>query len=158
NDSTDIRPIEIVTGYIKTTYSDWQAALTAAAESDNPANAHRFRIKTKELRYRMELARDLGDQEVSLPLNWLKSVQEHLGQWHDQGQLARIATEAFTEADLLLIAPRPASLLLKRLAREVLSEANKVKSLLAAVKNGHELLQLEAWVAGRNEETTRSAI
>ncbi len=156
NDSADTRPIEIVEGFIKTAYSEWQAALTAAADTENPANAHRFRIKTKQLRYRMELARDLGDDEVSRPLSWLKSVQEHLGQWHDRVQLARIAMDAFTEADLLLTAPRSASLLLKRLARELLSEANKVKLLLSAVKNGQELLQLEAWVSGHSQETTPS--
>jgi CHAD domain-containing protein len=152
-DVADLGPIMLVEGFIKTAYSDWQAGLTAAAESDNPTNVHLFRTKIKKLRYRMELARDLGDEEVALHLLWLKSLQDRLGHWHDRAQLARIAIEALTRADLLLTAPRPSGLLLKRLARELLSETTKVKSLLASVKNGNELLQLETWVVSHSKKT-----
>jgi CHAD domain-containing protein len=148
----DVDTIALVAGFVKAAYSDWLASLEIAVESDNPIDAHHFRIKTKKLRYRMELARDLGDEKVLLPLNWLKPLQERLGQSHDRVELARIASEAITEAGLLLTAPRSASLLLKRLARELLSEVAKVKSLLAAIKDASELLQLEIWVTSQNEE------
>jgi CHAD domain-containing protein len=135
---------------IKAAYADWQAALARAAESGNQADAHYFRIKTKRLRYRMELARDLGNKELLLPLNWLKWLQDSLGQCHDRAELARIAIEAIANTEFLLDAPRPASLLLKRLARELLSEATKLKSLLAAAKDGGELSSLEGWVASHS--------
>jgi CHAD domain-containing protein len=156
-DVASVASSAVVAGFIKTAASNWLAALTAAADSGNPANVHHFRIKTKKLRYCKELAQDLGYEEVPVPLNWLKSLQDRLGRWHDRVQLARIAMEALSKADLLLTAPRPVSLLLKRLARELLSEATKVKSLLAAVKDDDELLQLETWVASHCEETTPEA-
>ena len=142
--------IATVSEFIKAAYADWLAARARAAESGSQAAAHYFRIKTKQLRYRMELAQDLGNKELLLPLNWLKWLQDGLGQCHDRAELARIATEAIANTEFLLNAPRPASLLLKRLAGELLSEATKVKSLLAAAKDGGELSQLEGWVASHS--------
>jgi CHAD domain-containing protein len=139
-----------VSELIKAAYANWQAALTRAAESASPADTHNFRIKTKQLRYRMELARDLGDKELLLPLNWLKSLQDSLGQWHDRAELARIATVAIADPEFLLNGPRPASLLLKRLARELSSEGAKMKSLLTTVQHSGELSQLQAWIASRS--------
>jgi CHAD domain-containing protein len=132
---------------IKAAYADWQAALSRAAASDNPADTHNFRIKTKQLRYAIELYRDSSGKEPPGQLNWLKCLQDTLGRWHDQTELARIATKVIAETKLLVSAPRPACLLLKRLAKEVLSEANKLRSLLASVTNGDESAQLEAWVS-----------
>jgi len=139
-----------VSEFIEAAYADWRAALARASESGSQADIHNFRIKTKQLRYRMELARDLGDKELLLPLEWLKQLQDSLGQWHDRAELARIATEAIANADFLLNGPRPASLLLKRLARELSSEATKMKSLLTTIQGSGELSQLEAWIANRS--------
>jgi CHAD domain-containing protein len=136
---------------IRAAYADWQAALAHAAGSNSQADAHKLRIKTKRLRYRIELARDLADKELLLPLNWLKRMQDSLGQCHDRVQLALIATEAVANTELLLRGPRPASLLFKRLARELLSEAAKMKTLLAAAKDGGELSKLEGWVVSHRD-------
>ena len=137
---------------IMTAYTDWQAALACAAESGSQADAHYFRIKTKQLRYRMELARDLGDKELLSPLNRLKSLQDSLGQCHDRVELARLAIEAMISSEFLLTEPRPASLLLKKLARELLSLTTKAKSLVAAAKSSGELSQLESWGASHNSQ------
>lgn len=139
-----------VSASIKAAYADWQAALARAAESASQADTHSFRIKTKQLRYRIELARDLGQKELRLQLMWLKRLQDSLGQWHDRAELARIATAAIASADFLFNEPRSAGLLLKRLARERLAEATKIKSLLGAVKASGELPQLEAWIANHS--------
>jgi CHAD domain-containing protein len=141
-----------VSEFIKAAHVDWRTALAHATESDSQADAHNFRIKTKQLRYRIELARDLGNKELSTPLNWLKWLQDSLGQWHDRAELARIAIEAIAQAEFLLTAPRAASLLLRRLARERLSDAAMVRSLLVAVKDAGELAQLEGWVANHSGE------
>ena len=135
-----------VSGSIKAAYAEWQAALARAAESASQVDTHSLRIKTKKLRYRIELARDLGEKELRLQLTWLKKLQDSLGQWHDLAQLARIATEAIAGANFLFNEPGSASLLLKRLAKERLAEATKVKSLLDVVKASGELRQLEAWI------------
>jgi CHAD domain-containing protein len=135
--------------FIAAAYSDWQAALARAAESVNQADTHNFRICTKRLRYRLELARDLGHKELRFPLISLKALQDNLGEWHDRAELARSASRALANADFLNDQPRAASLLLRRLARERLAETTKLKSLLGAVRTGPELPQLEAWVANQ---------
>jgi CHAD domain-containing protein len=144
--------VATVSEFIKAAYADWQAALALATESASQADAHSFRIKTKRLRYRIELARDLGDKELLVPLNWLKWLQDSLGQCHDRAELARIATQAIANSEFLLNGPRPASLLLKRLARELLSDATALKSLLVAVKVSGELSPLEGWIASHSGE------
>ena len=147
-----------VSEFVKAAYADWQSTLALATESASQADAHRFRIKTKRLRYRIELARDLGDKELLLPLNWLKWLQDSLGQCHDRAELARIATQAIANSEFLLNGPRPASLLLKRVARELLADATKLKSLLAAVKDSGELSQLEGWIASHAGEADSPSV
>ena len=142
--------VATLSGSIMTAYTDWQAALARAAESSSHADAHYFRIKTKQLRYRIELARDLGDKELLSPLNRLKALQDSLGQCHDRTELARLAIEAMISNEFLLNESRPASLLLKKLARELLSVTTKAKSLVAAANDGGELARLEGWVASHS--------
>jgi len=136
-----------LSGSISQAYADWQAALAHAAESTNRADTHNFRIRTKRLRYRIELARDIGHKELRSQLIWLKALQDSLGEWHDRAELARSASLALANADFLHDEPRSASLLLKRLAREQVAETAKLKSLLGAVSTGPELSQLESWIA-----------
>src|SRR5689334_9248008 len=80
--------IAIVVDLIKAAHAEWQEALANALESASPAEAHAFRIKTKHLRYRLELARDLGADELRMQLDSLKSLQDRLGEWHDRAELA----------------------------------------------------------------------
>src|ERR1700740_845624 len=100
---------------IKAAYADWKTALLRAAAGDNLVDTHSFRINTKHLRYAIELYRDLSGKEPR-QLNLLKRLQDTLGRWHDRTELARIGTKVLTETELLVSAPRPACLLLKRLA------------------------------------------
>jgi CHAD domain-containing protein len=151
-DETDAGFMVILSESVKAAYADWRAALAHAAEGDSQATAHNFRIKTKRLRYRIELARDLDDRELLLPLNWLKRLQDSLGQRHDRVQLALIATKAVANTDLLLNGPRSASLLFRRLARELLSETARMEALLAAAKAAGELSKLEGWIASHSSQ------
>jgi CHAD domain-containing protein len=136
-----------LSGSIKAACADWEAALARAAESGGQTDTHAFRIKTKRVRYRIELARDLGYNELHSQLTWLKKLQDDLGHWHDRAELARIAIEAIADADFLLNDLRSASLMLKRLARERASETEKVKLLLASAQHRSELAGLETWIA-----------
>jgi CHAD domain-containing protein len=132
---------------IKGAYANWQNALALAVESTDQADTHGFRIRTKQLRYRVELARDLGDRVVASQLGWLKHLQDSLGRWHDRAELIRFATEAVADADFLLNETRAASLLLRRAERELVSETAKVKSELTTVIASGEYHALEAWIA-----------
>jgi len=134
---------------ITAAYADWQAALALAIESSNQADTHRFRIQTKRLRYRLELARDLGHKELQPQLIWLKALQDKLGEWHDRAELAGSASLALANADFLFHEPRAASLLLRRLARQRSAETAKLKSLLGTVSNSREVIALESWTANQ---------
>jgi CHAD domain-containing protein len=150
-EGTDTDFILPLLGSITKAYADWQAALAHAAESTNRADTHNFRIRTKRLRYRIELARDIGHKELRSQLIWLKALQDSLGEWHDRVEMARSASLALANADFLHDEPRSASLLLKRLAREQLAETAKLKSLLGAVSTGPELSELESWIASNRQ-------
>ncbi|HJU12676.1 MAG TPA: CHAD domain-containing protein [Candidatus Binataceae bacterium] len=141
-----------ISGLVKVAYNDWQTALKRASESNNPADAHDFRVKTKQLRYGMELARDLGDKNVLLALGWLKGLLTKLGTWHDRAELARIATKAIARHQLVITAPRSASKLFRRLARELEADAVKLKRMFAELGGCREHLELEAWIMAQNEE------
>jgi CHAD domain-containing protein len=56
----------------------------------NAENLHAFRIKVKELRYLLQLAKDANHELVDL----LGKVKEQIGDWHDWQQLAEIAEKA----------------------------------------------------------------
>jgi CHAD domain-containing protein len=53
----------------------------------NAENLHAFRIKVKELRYLLQLAKDANHELVDL----LGKVKEQIGDWHDWQQLGEIA-------------------------------------------------------------------
>ena len=55
----------------------------------NAENLHAFRIKVKELRYVLQLAKDPDLKFV----NALGKVEDQIGDWHDWQQLAEIAGE-----------------------------------------------------------------
>jgi CHAD domain-containing protein len=154
----NVDPIAIVAKFINVTCSAWHATLTRAAESNDLADAHNLRIKTKKLRYWVELARDLGDKDLLIPLNRLRWLQDRLGEWHDRAELVRIATEAIARTDFPIVAPRPTSLLFRRLARELTSGAAKVKSLLAIAKTSGEVSQLDDWVTSHSARIDNAEI
>ena len=56
-------------------YAVWREALSRACDGFDPVEVHAFRIRTKQLRYRVELARDLGDRDAEAVLAFLKSLQ-----------------------------------------------------------------------------------
>jgi CHAD domain-containing protein len=122
----------------------WQDSLSRARATADPADLHAFRIQTKRLRYRIELARELGAAESDAPLKSLKSLQDRLGRLHDRGEFARLAAEAIARPELLIREPRAASLLLRRLARE--QEAERAESGIVIAEAEAGAAATEQWV------------
>jgi CHAD domain-containing protein len=60
---------------------------------------HAFRIQTKRLRYRVELARDLGSNAAQEALDSLKTIQDELGRWHDSTELVMLAADALADPE-----------------------------------------------------------
>ena len=113
-------------------YEQWRAGLSCASASLVPTDIHKFRIHTKRLRYRIELAAELGAGESSAAISSLKMLQDELGLWRDQTELARLSGEALADADFLVEHPRPVSAILRKLDRDRTLRNERIRSLLSS--------------------------
>jgi CHAD domain-containing protein len=139
-------PAAILAAAVGESYGQWREALAQARETLAAHDVHRFRIETKRLRYRIELARDLGDEGAGTVLASLRGLQDGLGRWHDHGELARIAAEALADPAFLLEEPRVAGTVLRKLARDNAAEAARIRHLLDTTANGLDTSPLNAWM------------
>jgi CHAD domain-containing protein len=78
------------------------AALARAEASRSTADVHALRIAGKRLRYRLELAIELGDEASTAKLSRLKKIQDHLGDWHDRQVLHAAIAAALARPALFL--------------------------------------------------------
>jgi len=127
-------------------YEQWRDGLSCASASLVPTDIHRFRIHTKRLRYRIELAAELGAGESSAAISSLKMLQDELGLWRDQTELARLSGEALADADFLVEHPRPVSAILRKLDRDRTIRDERIRSLLASTLPEVGQLTLHLWV------------
>ena len=104
---------------IETAWTQWQSALAQAQDTRQARDIHMFRIATKRLRYRIELAHDLEDGDTQPLLDWLKELQEAVGAWHDRQTLHQAIAEALARPEFL---PR---------------ETDAAHTLLAELERGH---------------------
>jgi CHAD domain-containing protein len=128
-------------------YEQWRKALSRACDSLDPADIHAFRIESKRLRYRIELARDLGDGRAEAVLASLKTLQDELGRWHDHLELAKLAAEALAKSQFLLVQPRVATAVLQKLARDNATNNERVRQLLMNTHEDVDRSPLHIWVA-----------
>jgi CHAD domain-containing protein len=105
-----------------------------------------FRIQTKRLRYRIELAADLGDGEAQAALASLKVLQDELGRWHDQTEVARLAAEALADPEFLIQHPRSAATILRKMDRDHTLQIERIRQLLATTHQAVEHSALHAWM------------
>jgi CHAD domain-containing protein len=142
-DGASASPFDIVSS----ARADWQAALSRALEDRRVENIHGFRIQTKRLRYRIELLRDLGGQDTDAPLEWLKSLQDTLGGWHDRLELGRCIAEALATPERLHDHPRMSIILLTELEKENRLAAAELDGLMREASDSPRRTQFDAWVA-----------
>lgn len=77
----------------------WIATLTDAAAREDSAGYHDVRIKAKTLRYTIELAaRFIEIPNADVIVEWLKGIQDELGDWHDEVEECRRVTEILSRA------------------------------------------------------------
>jgi hypothetical protein len=127
-------------------YARWCEALVPAGESLDPADIHVFRIQTKRLRYRIELARDLGETGATGALAYLKARQDELGRWHDHAVLANLTAEVLADPQFLLEKSRIAAALLRKLDRDRAVQMKRIRQLLTTERQRSEASPLDAWV------------
>jgi CHAD domain-containing protein len=128
-------------------YAEWRQSLSRACESFDPAEVHAFRIQTKQLRYRIELVRDLGERDAEPALDFLRSLQDVLGSWHDHVELFRLTAEALADSEFLLKHARLVALLLRKADREQAVQSKRVRRLLANTNESLQGSALDHWIA-----------
>ena len=76
----------------------WLAAINTAKLRKDAAAYHDVRIKTKTLRYMIEsVSRFVEVPGAEATAEWLKTVQDELGEWHDEIELTRRVTAILSE-------------------------------------------------------------
>jgi len=140
-DTAVILPSSVADGY-----AQWREALSCACNGLDPVNIHAFRIRAKQLRYRIELAHDLGDSDAQAALGFLKSLQDELGCWHDQAELFRLTAEALADPEFLLKHASLVATLLHKLDREQAVQGERIGRLLTSTYESVRGSALDDWV------------
>jgi CHAD domain-containing protein len=128
-------------------HAQWRQALSCACNGWEPANIHAFRIRTKQLRYRIELARDLGESDAHAALAFLKSLQDELGCWHDHAELFRLTAEALANPEFRLKHARLVAVLLRKSDREQTVQGERIRRLLTNTYDSIGGSALDDWMA-----------
>jgi CHAD domain-containing protein len=122
-----------------------QALERATADRSIP-NIHALRIQTKRLRYRVEMARELGAQEAPALIQWFKLLQDRLGHWHDRQELNHFITRALAGSDVLMGQPRVAVELLREVEKNHKISSREMEELLRTVSQSEGARQLDNWL------------
>jgi len=138
---------EVLASSVADGHARWRQALSRACNGWDPANIHAFRIRTKQLRYRIELARDLGESDAHAALGFLKSLQDGLGCWHDHVELFRLTAEALADPEFLLKHPRLVAALLRKSDREQAVQGERIRRLLTSTYESIGGSALDDWMA-----------
>ena len=126
--------------------TQWREVLARAIEDRSTENVHGFRIQLKRMRYRVELARDLGAADTKPLIQWFKALQDRLGRWHDRTELSNFITRALANSSVLLKEPRAAVELLKEVEKEISISSREVDALFRLATKSEGRYQFAEWV------------
>jgi CHAD domain-containing protein len=124
----------------------WREAYAKALKSKQAEDVHAFRIRTKRLRYRIELARELGTEGTKELLDWFRKLQDGLGRWRDRVELGRVIAGSIADPDHLLKESRASIVLLTELGRLSRGADRDLEALLDGIGRSAELSHCEQWV------------
>ena len=79
---------------IRRAWQRWNSARDAAESARDVAHVHALRIATKRLRYRTELAAEVGMEPARRALKRMEEIQEAIGRWHDRQVLRDVSATA----------------------------------------------------------------
>jgi CHAD domain-containing protein len=63
--------------------TEFQQLAAEINPTKHPEEIHQLRIAAKRLRYLLEIAADMGYGQSLTALNWLRTLQDRIGDWHD---------------------------------------------------------------------------
>jgi CHAD domain-containing protein len=70
-------------------------AFNATCEQASIERLHALRIEFKKLRYSLEYFREVFDEDIEILINFIKSIQEHLGDLNDADVACKVMTNLF---------------------------------------------------------------
>jgi CHAD domain-containing protein len=150
-------PLAAFVSSVSAAHAKWREGLACARGSLTTADIHAFRIQTKRLRYRVELARDLGSGAAQEALASLEAIQDELGRWHDSIELVMLAADALADPEFLAQHPRTAAAVLRKIDRNSALQIERVRRLLESTHEGFERSAIQAWIrAYCSRESVRS--
>jgi CHAD domain-containing protein len=89
---------ETLNSAVRRAEQNWLTTIDAARKRDDSARFHDVRIKTKTLRYMLEqVSQFVGIPDVDAVIEWLKEIQDELGEWHDAVEECRRVTELLSK-------------------------------------------------------------
>jgi CHAD domain-containing protein len=127
-------------------YDRWCESHADTLRSKQAEDIHAFRILTKRLRYRIELARELGIEGTKPLLEWFKKLQDGLGRWRDRIELGRVIAGSIADPDRLLKESRASIVLLIELERLRRAAEREVDVLLHGISRSAGFSRCEEWV------------
>jgi len=68
---------------LETVWGDFEARIEESHQDSQPGVIHGARIAAKRLRYAVEVIREFNVPGTDATLNWLRNLQQQLGEWHD---------------------------------------------------------------------------
>lgn len=125
----------------------WRSALSEAEASRDVASIHAFRVTTKRLRYRLELARESARQPLKGVLTWLRQLQESLGQWNDRQTFYRRTAAALGRPQVLFQEAEAVRIVLTDIERERRGDASLLVEIFTLAEAKGPRSVLEAWMA-----------
>jgi CHAD domain-containing protein len=134
----DVDPLAVLDTSVSAAYAQWLESMSRAKSNFTSSELHAFRIQTKRLRYRIELMRDVGSATAPAALESLKALQDELGHWHDNLELAVITAQALSNPEFLMQHPRSAAILLRKMDRENALHLKRIRQLLTSPPAGEE--------------------
>jgi CHAD domain-containing protein len=129
---------------VATALTDWRAAIETVKTQPRSEELHALRIAGKRLRYRVELLAELDHVPAKSWVKALRSLQDHLGSWHDRRVLLETCAKFLSRKHFLASHPGLARVLLLEMERERRRGAAAVDGLVKqAEKTAHSLDNIE---------------
>ena len=129
-DDVDIDPIKSLDQAIEKSMKSWQEAFSSVMQERADSRLHKLRIAGKQLRYRVELLAELGEDRAKPLVEALKRLQNSLGDWHDRSVLVSYLATFIGQAEFLSEHPDIGRALLTEMEKEKLRNQSAIDQLL----------------------------
>lgn len=149
---------EYLHGALGKVLGHYQAAVERSLRDRGAPMIHGVRIAAKRLRYLIEVLQEFGVEGSGEALDWLKRLQEHLGDWHDLEILEEMLIDMVARPPFLRehvdLAVSVERLILSNRGRKQ-RYVEKYFEMIRSPREGQRLLDWGKKLAGKPDSTER---